>query len=119
MALLSLQRDGVKSPLSHQNQAISMPNIKQKSKGNILCATQQKLAYLVRPPPTTFVYSASKELSSPVHRSCRGRTCGANLRHIVQIIFHDTNVIWVISCHIVVIEQKLAKFLIAQQSLHP
>ena len=37
----------------------------------------------------------------------------------VHGVEQDTNVIWVISCHIVVIEQKLAKFLIAQQSFHP
>ena len=38
-------------------------------------------------PPTTFVYLGNKELSAPVHRECRGRTCGANLCCVAYIIF--------------------------------
>ena len=39
--------------------------------------------HIVPPPPTIFVYLASKELSSNfLHSKCRWRTCGANLRHV-------------------------------------
>ena len=56
-------------------------------KENIECLTKEILCYateigIARPPPTTFVYVGNKELSAPVHRDCRGRTCGANLCRI-------------------------------------